>query len=319
MKVTLFTPEGTQDVDPAKLPELLAEGKAPLWVDMTGPTPDDIHAMREVFRFHPLAIEDTLNQRQRPKIEEYSGYFFMIFNPVTYSRREFDLRELDVFVGPGYVVTVHEGPEPAVDLARRRLAEGQNALARSPGYLAYVLMDTVIDDYFPVLDALGEAIEQLEDEVMANPRRELLAELFDIKHMLLEMWRVLWPQRDVFNQVAHHSLPQADQEALQHYLRDVTDHLLWIADMVSTFRDTLSSIMDLYMSAISNRLNQVVNRLTVFALIIGVMTVIGGFYGMNFAQTWPPFNASWGVPLVTGLMVILSGTLLLFFRKKGWF
>jgi magnesium transporter len=211
------------------------------------------------------------------------------------------------------------GPEPVIDITRRRLEEGQSPLTISPGYLTYVLMDTVIDEYFPVLDALGEAIEQLEDDVMARPQRRLLAELFDIKHMLLEMWRVLWPQRDVLNQVSHHSLPAADQETLQHYLRDVTDHLLWIADMVSTFRDTLSSIMDLYMSAVSNRLNQVVNRLTVFALVVGVLTVVGGFYGMNFTQTWPPFNAPWGVPLVVVLMVILSGALLLFFRKKGWF
>ena len=247
MKVTLFSPEGARDVDPATLAELLAEGKTPLWIDMTGPTREDIHAMREVFRFHPLAIEDTLNQQQRPKIEEYAGYFFMILNPITFGKPELDLRELDIFVGRNYVVTVHMGPEPVIDLTRRRLEEGQNALAASPGYLTYVLMDTVIDEYFPVLDALGEAIEQLEDEVMAEPRRALLAELFDIKHMLLEMWRVVWPQRDVFNQISHHSLPPADQEALQHYLRDVTDHLLWVADMVSTFRDTLSSIMDLYL------------------------------------------------------------------------
>jgi magnesium transporter len=137
--------------------------------------------------------------------------------------------------------------------------------------------------------------------------------------MLVDMWRVVWPQREIFNRLTHHHLPFIDQEALQYYLRDVSDHLLWITDMVNTFRDTITGIMDLYMSAVSNRLNQVVNRLTVFALVIGVLTVIGGFYGMNFAQTWPPFADPWGVPFVVGMMVVITGVLLALFRWMGWY
>lgn len=319
MRITLLQAGSTQEVTAAELPDLLKAQQGTLWVDISSPNEEDVRIMREVFHFHPLAIEDTLNQQQRPKVEEYADHLFMILNPMTFREGTLDLRELDLFVGGHYLVTVHSNAEPTLERVRQRLAEAGKVLPLSPGYLMYLIMDVVIDEYFPLLDAVGEEVEYIEDEVLETPRRELLNRLFHIKRVLLEMWRIVWPQRDVFNRLVYHNLPFIDQATLRYYLRDVSDHLLWIADMVSTLRDTLSSIMDLYMSAVSNRLNAVVNRLTVFALVIGVMTVVGGFYGMNFAQTWPPFSAPWGVPFVLGLMVILTAVLLVIFRKLDWF
>jgi magnesium transporter len=133
------------------------------------------------------------------------------------------------------------------------------------------------------------------------------------------MWRIIWPQRDIFGTLINHRLKFLDQESLQFYLRDVSDHLLWIADMVSTSRDTLTSMMDLHMSSVSNRLNKVVNRLTVVTIVSGVMAVITGFYGMNFQTTWPPFDNPAGVPFVLGLMLIVASVVLIAFRFLKWY
>jgi magnesium transporter len=133
------------------------------------------------------------------------------------------------------------------------------------------------------------------------------------------MWRVVWPQRDILNNLAHHQISYVNQEMLQPYLRDVNDHLLWIADMVNTFRDTLTSVMDLYMSAVSNRLNIVVNRLTVFTVTVGLLGVVAGFYGMNFVDTWPPFRSAWGVPFTLLLMGSIAVTLLYVLHRLRWY
>ncbi len=293
----------------------LLRSRPTVWVDITGPDEEDVRVMREVFGFHPLAIEDTRNQRQRPKVETYDNHLFLILNPVHQDTEEIRFRELDVFLGDRYVVTVHPGQEPVVEEARRRV-DAQSDL--SPPQVVYALLDTVVDGYFPVLDALGEAIDDLEDAVLAAPRTEVLARLFQLKRMLLEMRRVVGPQRDVLNVLTRHDFPVLGAEVLRYHFRDVYDHLLRISDMLDTYRDLLTGAIDLYMSAVSNRLNQVVNRLTAFTVLIGVAAVITGFYGMNFERTWPPFGAPWGAGFALALIALVAGVLLWVFRWAGW-
>ena len=318
----LFTSEDTAVFMPADLPAFLAgETKGGLvWVDLVGPTDDDVALMRDVFGFHPLAIEDTRNFRQRPKIEAYNGYLFAILNPAALEKGpDVTFHELDVFVGAHYVVTVHAVDLPLLTEARRRIERQPAHPPLSPGYVLYVLIDTVVDSYFPIMDAIEEEIDQLGDDILTNPQERQLNRLFELKRTLLELWRVVWPQREILNNLRDHDLEQIDQNLLQHYFRDVNDHLMWIADMVNTFRDTLTGVMDLYMSAVSNRLNRVVNRLTVFTVVIGMLTVISGFYGMNFEHNWPAFHGSIGVPFVLVLMASLTGGLLYAFRRLGWY
>jgi len=315
-----ITPTGINAVSRADLPALLAQATSDiLWVDMTGPSEDDVQMMHEVFHFHPLTIEDTRNHRQRPKIEEYPPYLFVILNPIECQGRETTFHELDIFVGRNFIVTAHTDAQPFLDEVRERIERVAATPHASPGYLLYILMDTVVDGYFPLLDVLEEEIETLGDTILAQPNQQSLNRLFELKRILIDVWRVVWPQREILNNLAHHDLPFLNEEAIQHYLRDVTDHLMWIADMVTTFRDTLTSSIDLYMSSISNRLNIVVNRLTVFTVMIGLMGVVAGFYGMNFAQTWPPFESSWGVPFVLLLMAVIAGTLAYILRRLHWF
>ncbi len=319
MTITLYDAQTTETLTAADLPARLAAQTGTIWVDLTGPTDDDVQLMQSVFHFHPLAIEDTRNFRQRPKVEAYANYLFIILNPVVLAERVPVFRELDVFVGPNYIVTVHPGDEPVIAEVRSRITRAIGVQAITPSYLLYVLLDAVVDGYFPVLDMLEEEIEQLGDDILTDPKRSSLNRLFELKTALVDMWRVVWPQREILNQLMDRSLGIIEQDPLRHYLRDVYDHLMWIADMVSTFRDTLTSVMDLYMSAVSNRLNVVVNRLTIITVVIGVLTVISGFYGMNFEHNWPPFASPGGVLFALALMVSIPAALLAIFRKLGWY
>jgi magnesium transporter len=174
----------------------------------------------------------------------------------------------------------------------------------------------VVDGYFPIMDAVEEEINDLENVILERPKQESLARVFTLKRMLLHLWRVVWPERDMLNTLMQpHSLHFAGDNEAQYYLRDVSDHLFRIADMVSTFRDTLTSVIDLYMSSVSNRLNRVVNRLTVITLGFGLLAVITGFYGMNFEQTWPHFTDPGGVPYVLMLMCLVAVGVVIVLRR----
>lgn len=313
--VTVFDAGGARQATAADLPALLAGVQSTVWVDVAGPEGEGLRVLHEVFRFHPLAIEDTRNQRQRPKVEDYNGYLFLILNPAR-PGADPEFRELDVFVGPRYLVTVHPAAEPAIAEAAHRIGRASGLV--TSGRLLYTLVDVVVDGYFPLLDRLDEEIDSLEDAVLARPEPDALARLFRLKRALLEVRRVVGPQRDMFNVLMRRDLPYLDLDALQYYLRDVYDHLLRITDMVDTFRDLLTSTIDLYMSSASNQLNRVVNRLTVITVLIGTLAVITGFYGMNFEVTWPPFGAPWGVGAALGMMAVAVAALLAIFRRLRW-
>ncbi len=315
MQITLFGPEGAQEVDPARLAELLApESLVTLWVDMMGPSEQDVQAMRDVFGFHPMAIKDTQNERQRPKLDEYADTLFIIVNPVSLVDNRLIARELDIFIGRNYVVTVHPGHEPAVAEAGERAARAAAPIV-SPTYLLHLLLDVTVDGYFPILDGVGEQIERIEQTILTNPHREVLDNLLTLKRILTELGRVVWPQRDVAHTLAHHALPFIDQERLKYYLADISDHLLWISDMTNNYRDVLTGVGEMYMSAISLRLSRSVSRLSILAVVMGVLTVISAFYGMNFTRTWPPYSAPWGVVVVIALMAFATLGLLTAFRR----
>jgi magnesium transporter len=286
-----------------------------VWVDLQGPDERGQALLRDTFAFHHLAIEDTLNQRQRPKVEEYDGHLFLILNPVTYDASP-PFRELDVFVGANYVVTVHPEEEPVVEAVRARLAGG--AAPVSATRLLYLLLDSVVDGYFPLLDSVGDQVEELEEQVLERPETGELKAIFGLKRRLVELRRVVAPQRDMLNLLTRREVPFLDHREIQYHLRDVYDHLLRVTDMLDTYRDLLTGTVELYMSAVSNRLNRVVNRLTAITVTIGALAVITGFYGMNFERTWPPFSAPWGVPFTLLAMVGAVAAFRFVFRRDDW-
>lgn len=320
LQAAVYDLEGCQPprvVDADAIPGLLTDANALLWVDITGTDVAYERLLREVFQFHPLAIEDTRNQRQRPKVEEYPGYLFTILNAVSLQGDEVTFTELDVFAGERYIVTVHMDAQPAIDEARRRVDEVCQLRPMSAAYLLYVLLDVVVDSYFPILEDISDDIEEIGDAIFETPTQDSLQRLFLLKRGLSEMWRVVNQQRDMFLLLMRENSWLVTDEALRFYMRDVYDHLLRIGDNINTFRETATNTVELYMSAVSNRLNQQVNRLTIITMGIGVLAVITGFYGMNFEQTWPPFTAPWGVPFVLALILVtLLGILRFVYMRK---
>jgi magnesium transporter len=333
MRISVLSDGNITDHKVDELPALLANTGHVVWMDALESDAEAIRVMTDVFKFHPLAIEDTNNHHQRPKLTEYDGYVFLIVNAISVTGQpdeagsrddsveahELDFREVDMFVGRNYVVTVHLQDEPVIDEVRRRVSAMGASMPVSASYLAYVVLDTVVDGYFPIMDMIEEEIGLLEDIVLMKPRQENLTRLFEMRQMLINLWRVVWPQRDILSTLTQPHVMGSIGQDTQYYLRDVADHLLWIADMIAMYRDTLTTVIDLHMSSVSNQLNRVVNRLTVFTLVIGILTVISGFYGMNFETTWPQFGSSLGVPFVLFLMALLTTTLLAVLRRLGWF
>jgi magnesium transporter len=316
LRVRVCNGTGLDEVDPATLAELVAKG-TPAWVDITGPDDEEALLMKDVLHFHPLAIEDTRNQRQRPKIEEYPAHLFLILNPGLMDGEHADFRELDVFVSKGLVTTVHPATEPVLEEVERRLTRAAPGHL-TPGYILYTLLDTVVDTYFPLLENVSDEIEELEDLVLEHPDQETLNRLFRLKKNLVILRKVVAPQRDAMGLLTRRDTPFVDLERLAYHLRDVHDHLLRLTDMLDTFRDLLSSGIDLYMSSVSNRLNRVVNRLTVVTVVVGVLAVVTGFYGMNFEHNWPPFSSPWGVPFAIAVMVTAATAVVIRLRRLRW-
>lgn len=319
MQILHYIDDRVVDLDPQALPDALARGDGVLWVDMEGPTPDDQRILAEVFRFHPLAIEDTLKQAQRAKLEEYDGYYFMTLHAVRPAQRgtRIGLQEIDLFYGRSYVVTAHPQPLPAIDEARARLARAGPGQRDHPDYVLYTIVDSAVDTYFPVIDRLDATLDRLEDHLFARPTPRTLDQLFHVKRNLLHLRRAATPLRDIFNVLTRRDTGMIRPQTLVYY-RDIYDHLLRITDLVDTHRDLLTGAMEIYLSAISNRLNEIVKVLTVITALLGVGSVITGFYGMNFEHTVPPFG--WRYGALTALLLILTTwtAALILFRRLRW-
>lgn len=296
---------------------VLAHEDGVVWIDLSISDPTNMAFLSENFSFHPLSIEDMVHQQQRPKAEEYADHLFIILNPIQPTPSELMFRELDVFVGKNYVITAHMAAEPVIDEARRRLEPQRTGLPLSATYVLYVIFDTVLDGYLPVLEALEEQIEQLGSDALNNPDRQILNRIFAIKRMTNEFWWVVWPQQDIINVLTNHGLVFVDEKSL-YYLRNVSDHLARIMNSLQVERDTVTSLINVYMSSVSNQLNYGVSRLTVLTVGVGIFAVFSGFYGMNFEQTWPPFDAPWGVPAVILMMLLTAILAVLLLRWKKW-
>lgn len=320
MKITRFAQDRIEDDPAAAVPKLLAARDGAIWIDMQGPSDKDLAVLREVFKFHPLAIEDTLKQRQRPKLEEYEGYFFLTIHATRPGKdREagISLEEIDIFFGPNYVVTVHPRPVAALEEARTRLGHASSSLRSHTDYILYTIVDSAVDTYFPVIDRIDTALERLEDQLFKRPSAQTLNQIFALKRALLQMRRVAAPLRDLLNVLTRRDLPLIQPQTLL-YFRDIYDHLLRITDMVDTHRDLITGALDIYLSVISNRLNAVMKVLTVITAIFAPLAVITGVYGMNFERAFPSFEWRYGFAVVIVAILIIVGVMLATFRRLRW-
>ncbi|MDX2241698.1 MAG: magnesium/cobalt transporter CorA [Leptolyngbyaceae cyanobacterium bins.302] len=298
------------------------------WVDVKGLGSEDVlQRLGSVFNLHPLVLEDIVNVPQRPKVEEHGNQLLIIARMVTLHEddRTFESEQVSLILGRHYLLTVQE--EPRYDCfgpIRERIRTGKGAIRRSGSdYLAYALIDSIIDGFFPVLEAYGEQLEDLEDEVVSNPTRSTLQKVHDIRRELLTLRRAIWPQRDSINALIRDGNELLSKEVLV-YLRDCYDHTIQVLDMVETYREVASSLMDVYLSSVSNRMNEIMKFLTVISAIFIPLTFIAGVYGMNFNTEKSPFNMpelNWyfGYPLCIAFMAAIAGGLVFIFWRRGWF
>jgi magnesium transporter len=302
--------------------ELAAYRDAPgiTWVDVNG-----VHDVAligrigEIFRLHPLLLEDVVNAQQRPKFEQHGEHLFLVLKMLLSSAdgEEIEAEQVSVVLGSHCVLTFQERARDTFDPVRRRLADPTTRLRQhGADFLAYALVDTVVDNYFAVLEKLGDRIEDLEDAIIAEPTRDRMEEIFDAKRALVELRRMVWPLRDALAGMGRGDAPIIQHDTLP-YLRDVHDHTLRVIDTIETYRDTAATMIEMYMTAVSNRMNEVMKVLTVIATIFIPLTFIVGLYGMNFVNM-PELHWRWGYPAVLGVMGLTTVALLVFFRRRGW-
>jgi magnesium transporter len=294
------------------------------WVNVDGLGDARIlEELARLFDLHPLAMEDVVNVHQRAKVDRFGDRTYMVAHMVSLTEH-FETEQLSLFLGPDFVITFQERPGwDCLEPVRERIRKGAQRIREAgTGYLAYSILDAVIDHYFPVLEEFGERLETLEDQIILRPDRSAIAQVHELKRELLYLRRAIWPLREALNTLVRDEIPHITHET-RLYLRDGYDHAVRIIDLVETYREVCSDLMDLYLSSISNRMNEIMKVLTLISTLFIPLTFVVGVYGMNFntqASPWnmPELNWYYGYPLCLGLMVLIVIIQFVYFVRKGW-
>jgi magnesium transporter len=298
--------------------ERLLAGGGFFWLDLDQPTADDFQILRDVFKFHPLAIEDSEQFDQRAKLDEYDDFVFVVvYGAVADDDR---LVEVHCFYSERFLITIHHDDSPAFAEIRRRYQQREKKIEQ-PSLLLYRVIDGLVDSFFPVLAAFDDQIDELEDAIFLKADDKQLQEIFQMKRLLVGMRKAISPQRDTFARLMGGiaQLPGLGEED-ERYFRDVYDHLIRISDLIDSYRDLLSGAMDVYLSTVSNRLNSVTKQLTVIATVFLPLSWLTGFFGQNFGfmvrhiGRWETF-----IGLGVGSELLVLAALLVFFKRRGWF
>ena len=282
--------------------------------DPRGPALDELAAQ---YGLHELAIEDCRNQRQRAKLEEYEGHLFVIFNSIHFNpeKQECWFREIDFFVGKDFLISVREGPTPSRTVAAVLPKFRSDPKMSHPGRLLQAMLDFMVDQYLPVLDTVEDRIEQIEEQVLENPTPQLLSDIFSLRRALIDFRRVALAGREVINHLLYRAEPWFRSQ--QPYFRNIYDHIVRALDFAETYRDILTGVLDVHLTATANRTNEVVKVLTIYATLATPFLLVTSFYGMN-VEGLPFAHSAYGLLWVTGGTLAASGLLLWFFRRKGW-
>ena len=307
------------DATPDSLLACLAKGKQGFWLDIENPGDDDYALLETTFGFHPLTLEDIRHQNQRPKVDEYPGYAFVVLFTAELEGKRAQVREHHLYVSPQYLVSVHIEPSDPLNRLRERIKANPDLTRRSLPFLFYLVVDHLVDSLFPVLEQLDDATDELEDRIIDQPDTSALTELSDLKRTVVDLRKVLGAQRDVFQRLTTRAVGDPGDKEMSIYYRDVYDHLVRQYETVDSLRDLLTSAMDVYLSTVSNRLNLRITRLTVFATLFLPLTFITGFFGMNFAWLVAHIAPGWTFWLLAvGVMAGTTALQLLYYRRSGW-
>lgn len=291
------------------------------WINIDGlHDVEVIERLGSHFKLHPLILEDILNTAERPKIEDYGDYLFAVLKVFLGNQagsREERIVQVSIILGQNYVLSFQEKTNPIFDAVKDRLRRGKGRLRRSGAdYLAYALIDSIVDSYFAVLERFGDEIESLEEELVADPKREILRRIHGLKSEMIFLRRSIWPLREVVNTMERLETPLITAST-DIFLRDVYDHTIQVIDSLETSRDILSGMVETYLSSVSNRMNEVMKVLTIIATIFIPLTFLAGVYGMNF-KFMPELGWRYGYFIVWGVMVAAAVAMIVFFKRKKW-
>ncbi len=298
--------------------DLIAQPDTIVWLDGLDPSREEIDFIAEEFGFHPLAIDDYYTPHERPKVDEYPGYYFIVTHALDYTAGtgEVSAKELVLFVGRNYIITLHRQPMEILSRSEQMWRQGLASAGDGIGMLLYQILDSLVDSYFPILDQVDDQLDALEDDVLRSGERSSVERIFRLKRALLFMRRSATPLRDVLNTLSRRDQPLLAEHDIA-YLRDVYDHTLRIVDTIDTYRDILTGALDAYLTVISNQLNSIMKTLTVGAIVLATNTVIAGIYGMNF-EYMPEIQWRYGYPFALGLMAVTTAGLLYYFKRIKW-
>lgn len=292
-----------------------------LWVDLDQPSRDEGEILSAIFGFHHLAIDDCFNLHIDPaKVDDYDSYVFIIAQAIQYEplSEQLSTTELDMFLGPNYVVSFHQKALPFVEALRHRCAESGPVLNRGADFLAHELLDGLVDDYLPAVEQLDETLSQVETLVLARPEPAILQDILTLKRNVQRLRRMIIPQRDVVNRIARGEFPNVVRPETYIYFRDVYDHVVRVEQLVESVRDLAEGVLNTYLGAVNNRMNEVMKTLAAVASVLLPLTFIASIYGMNF-ENMPELEWYWGYFAVLGVMALVAVCLVVFFRVRRWF
>lgn len=289
------------------------------WINVTGLS--DISLIQQIgarFSVHPLILEDILHTRQRPKFEEFDAYLFMVMKLITYREAdaEVEAEQVSMLFGERYLITFLESADAVFEPVRDRIRKDGRIRTRPPDYLAYALIDLIVDNYYVVLENLGEKIEFLEEDLLTRPDPATLSAIHLLKKDMIFMRRSVWPLRELISSLERSDSPLLHQETVL-YIRDVYDHTVQMIDAIESFRDIIAGMIDIYLSSVSFRLNQIMKFLTLIATIFIPLTFLVGVYGMNF-QYMPELSLPWAYPALWGVMIAVASGMMIYFYRRGW-
>ncbi len=290
------------------------------WINIDGLHQiEALERLGEGYGFHQLVLEDILNTDHRPKMEDHGEYIYLVLKMLSFDegREEITSEQVSLLVGPNYVISFREKETKLFDPVRERIKNGKGRIRRmGADYLAYALVDCVVDQYFVLLERLGEEIEVLEDRIISSPASGTLQTLHNLKKEMLLLRRSVWPLREAIS-----SLERGDSsligDSIRLYLRDVYDHVIQVIDTIETFREMLSGMLDIYLSSVSNKTNEVMKVLTIITTIFMPLTFLAGVYGMNF-KYMPELERQWAYPMILLVMLASAILMVIYFKRKKW-
>ena len=290
------------------------------WLNIDGVhKPEIIEQVGTHFGLHPLVLEDIANTGQRPKMEDFDDYIYVVLKMLRFDAKENETKaeQVSIILGRDFVISFQEREGDVFDTVRERLRNNKGRIRKmGADYLTYALIDAIVDHYFVILENLGETIEDIEDKLVTNPSRETLRTIHDLKREMIFLRKSVWPLREVISRLERSESALINKSTCV-YLRDVYDHTIQVMDAMETFRDMLSGMLDIYLSSVSNRMNEVMKVLTVIATIFIPLTFLAGIYGMNF-RYMPELEQAWSYPVVLTVMFIIAIMMVFYFRRKKW-